>query len=58
MKNDVEIENIKKAHVKDGVAHTKFMYWLKTSLGKEKMTEMSASDKLENLRPTGRFLMA
>ena len=50
MKNDVEIENIKKAHVKDGVAHTKFMYWLKTSLGKEKMTEMSASDKLENLR--------
>ena len=50
MKNDVEIENIKKAHVKDGVAYTKFMYWLKTSLGKEKMTEMSASDKLENLR--------
>ena len=36
MKNDVEIENIKKAHVKDGVAHTKFMYWLKQALVKKR----------------------
>lgn len=50
IKNDVEIENIKKAHIKDGIAHTKFMYWLKTNLGKEKITEMSASAKLESLR--------
>lgn len=50
MKNAVEIENIKKAHVKDGVAHTKFMYWLKHQVGKETITEMSASDKLEEFR--------
>lgn len=50
MKNPVEIENIKKAHVKDGVAHTKFMYWLKHQIGKETITEMSASDKLESFR--------
>ena len=49
-KNKVEIENIKKAHVKDAVAHTKFLYWLKTNIGKEIITELSASDKLENLR--------
>ena len=50
MKNAVEIENIKKAHIKDAVAHTKFLYWLKTRLGKETITELSASDKLESLR--------
>lgn len=50
IKNPVEIENIKKAHVKDGVAHTKFMYWLKHQIGKETITEMSASDKLEAFR--------
>lgn len=49
-KNPVEIENIRRAHYKDAVAHTKFMYWLKTTLGKEPITEMSASDKLEDLR--------
>jgi len=49
-KNDIEIENIKKAHIKDAVAHTKFMYWLKTNFSKEKITELSASNKLESLR--------
>lgn len=50
VKNEVEIENIKNAHIKDGIAHTKFMYWLKTTLGKESITELSASDKLEAFR--------
>lgn len=50
VKNDTEIENIKKAHIKDAVAHTKFMYWLKNTIGKETITELSASDKLYNLR--------
>lgn len=50
VKNDIEVENIRKAHLKDGVAHTKFMYWLKNNVGKIKITEMSASDKLEELR--------
>lgn len=50
VKNDVEIKNIRKAHVKDAVAHTKFLYWLKTSYQKETITELSASAKLEALR--------
>lgn len=50
MKNDVEVENIKKAHIKDGVAQAKFLYWLKNTIGKEPITEISASDKLTNFR--------
>ncbi len=46
IKNDVEIENTKNAHIKDGVAVTKFMYWLKNNYGKIDMDEISVSDKL------------
>lgn len=50
MKNPVEIENLRKSHIKDGVAFTKFMYWLKTNIGKIEITEISASDYLEERR--------
>lgn len=50
VKNPVEIANTIAAHVKDGVAFTKFMYWLKTHIGKEEITEISASDYLEEKR--------
>lgn len=50
MKNPVEVDNTRNAHVKDGVAFAKFMYWLKTNVGKIPMTEISASDYLENCR--------
>lgn len=49
-KNAIEIENIKKAHVKDAVAMVHFIYWLKNNIGKEKITEISASDYLEQQR--------
>lgn len=52
MKNPVELENIKEAHIKDGIAITKFMYWVKTRFDKEKITELSAADKLTSLRAT------
>ena len=50
MKNSIEVDNTRKAHIKDGVAFTKFMYWLKTNIGKIPMTEISASDYLEERR--------
>lgn len=50
MKNPVELENIKEAHIKDGIAITKFMYWVKTGYDKEKITELSSVDKLTSLR--------
>ncbi len=50
IKNKTEQENLIKAHIKDGVAVTKFMYWLKTNIGKIPMTEISTSDYQEKLR--------
>lgn len=52
IKNATEIENIRQAHIKDGVALTKFIYWLKTSVcgGEECVTEISAAEKLEQFR--------
>ena len=50
VKNKVEIENEKRAHIKYGVAMTKFIYWLKTNMGRIPMDEISVSDYLEKLR--------
>ncbi len=49
-KNAVEIKNTIEAHIHDGVAVTKFIYWLKNAIGREEITEISASDVLEELR--------
>lgn len=50
MKNETELENIKAAHIKDGVAVTKFMYWIKNRYDKESITELSSVDKLTAFR--------
>lgn len=50
VKNPVEVDNFRKAHIKDGVAVTKFMCWLKQNIGKIKITELSATEKLEEFR--------
>ena len=34
IKNETEIENMKIAHIKDGVTMTKFIYWMKKNIGK------------------------
>ncbi|MDY5232350.1 MAG: aminopeptidase P family protein [Faecalicoccus sp.] len=49
-KNVTEIENTKWAHIKDGVACTKFMYWLKKNVKSQKITECSAQDQLQQYR--------
>lgn len=50
VKNPVEMENIRKAHIKDGVAVTRYMYWLKKNIGRIPMDEISVSRHLEELR--------
>jgi len=50
IKNPVEIDNIRKAQIKDSVAHLRFMKWLKENIGKIKITEMSAAAKLDEFR--------
>ena len=50
VKNETEISNIIKAHVKDAVAMCRFMYWLKKNAGSIPMTELTVSEYLEGLR--------
>ncbi|MGN1182659.1 MAG: aminopeptidase P family protein [Faecalibacillus sp.] len=50
IKNDVEIQATKNAHLKDGIAVTKFMYWLKQNIGKIELNELSISEKLFEFR--------
>lgn len=52
VKNEVEISNLKNCHIKDGVAVTRFIYWLKKQVLEEKreITEVEAADYLDGLR--------
>lgn len=57
VKNATEIENERIAHIKDGVAVTRFMYWLKQNIGRITITELSAAAYLERLREQGEHYM-
>ena len=50
IKNEIELENTSNAHLLDGIAVTKIMYWLKKNVGKIPMDEVSVSDYLQSLR--------
>lgn len=50
IKNQTEMKHIREAHRKDAVAVVKFIYWLKTRVAKERITELSAAIKLEEFR--------
>ena len=49
IKNKTEIKNMINAHILDGVALTKFLFWIK-KINKKKITEVEAAEKLENFR--------
>ena len=49
-KNPKEVENMRIAQLKDSVAHVKFMKWVKENAETMEITEMSASEKLDELR--------
>ena len=50
IKNSTEIKNMERAHLLDGIAMTKFIFWLKKNVGKMKLTEISLGEKLEAFR--------
>lgn len=50
IKNEIEIKNTINAHIKDGVAVTKFMYWLKNQKEYNKIKEIDIVKKVEELR--------
>lgn len=50
IKNETELENLRGCEIEDGVAMVRFIKWLKRSVGKQSVTELSAGDTLEELR--------
>ena len=50
IKNETELKNLRMAHVRDGAAVTRLMYWLKANVGKIPMDELSVDEKLFALR--------
>lgn len=50
IKNNVELEGVRRAMIKDGVALTRFFMWLENSVGKEEISEISLSKKLYDFR--------
>ena len=50
VKNKTEIENERIAHIKDGIAVTKFIHWLKKNVTRTTITELSAAEKLYQFR--------
>lgn len=50
IKNEVEIGHFRKVMEKDGVAMVRFFKWLEANIGKIKISELSAADKLESFR--------
>jgi Xaa-Pro aminopeptidase len=53
VKNETEVENVRIAMVRDGVAMVKFMNWIKKTIKTRNITEIEASDKLEQIRRGG-----
>ena len=49
IKNKIEIKNMINAHILDGTALTKFIYWIK-NINKKQISEVQAQDKLESFR--------
>ena len=45
-----EIRNMQSAHLEDGVALTKYLFWIKKNFMKKRITEISASKKLLDFR--------
>jgi Xaa-Pro aminopeptidase len=52
-KNEVELNGARAAHLRDGVALSKFLAWLAAEAPKGTVTELSAADKLEECRRGG-----
>ena len=54
-KNETELEGSRKAHLRDGVSITKFLYWLKNHNSVEEENEISVANKLLSFRKSNEF---
>lgn len=49
-KSDTEVQHLRETLLNDGVAMVHFLKWLEDHVGKEKITELSAAQKLKSFR--------
>ena len=56
IKNKTEIRNMIDTHILDGIALTKFLYWIK-KINKKKITEVEAAKKLEIFRKKNKYFL-
>ena len=57
IKTPQEQQNMRNAHIQDGIALVKFMKWLHGNVGRTEITEISAAEKLESLRKQRDFYL-
>lgn len=57
VKNETEMENERIAHIKDGVAVTKFIHWLKKNVTRTTITELSTAEKLYQFRSEQEYFL-
>lgn len=57
IKNETEMENERTAHIKDGVAVTKFIHWLKKNVAEGGITELNAAEKLYQFRSEQEYFL-
>lgn len=50
IKNETELLHTRRAHIRDAVAVTRFMYWLKKNIGSIPMDEVSVAEQIDGLR--------
>lgn len=50
VKNDVEAQGMRNAHVRDGVALVKYLHWLEMNVDSGNVTELSGGRKLSEFR--------
>jgi Xaa-Pro aminopeptidase len=53
IKNEVEQEGIRQAHIQDGVSLVRWIYWMQQNVGKIELNEYSAGEKLGEFRENG-----
>jgi len=56
-KNKIEIQNLKIAHMFDGVALVKLFFWINQFKNKKKINEISCQKQLENFRKENSFYL-
>lgn len=55
VKNEIEVKGFKNAHIRDGTALINFLYWLKYTIPRDTVTEISAALKLSEFRSLQEF---